>query len=552
MVLRHRRDLAGKTAVRDRLRFAVCLGLAAILMHLVLVFPDRPDGFRPNVFATLALELPVLLLGAVALGRRAAWPAAFIACALMVLTALRLADIAALEVFGRRFDPVVDMNLVSAATRLVAGSFGIAAAVGVALAAVAALLLLGWLVYHAIGHWARAGAALSRLARIVAGGVALAFAVLPVAETATALNDWDGWDPPGSARTSRLAIEEVLSFRRSRAALTEFEAAAAHDPWQDRTGALAQLRGRDVVIIFIESYGRAAFDNPDYAARHRETLMAGTAKLERAGLDMRSGWLASPVQGGRSWLAHATIASGLEIGDQRRYGALLTSPRLTLYDIATRAGYDTLAVAPAIVLPWPEGPQFGFGHILEAADLGYAGPPFNWVTMPDQYTLTAFERLSPRGAPLMTEIALISSHAPWTPVAKLVPWDMVGDGRIFTEMAGAGPTPREVWSNRDTIRRHYGLSLDYAIRTVLDWAALPRAQQPLIVLLGDHQAAATVSQTGGMDVPMHLIGPPEAIALFDDWGWTEGLEPDTDLPTWPMSGFRDRFLDATSGPEENL
>ena len=538
--------------MRTRLRLALCLGLAAIFMHLVLVLPDRPDGFRLHVFATLALELPVMLLGALALGRRAQWPAAFVACALMVLTALRIADIAALEVFGRRFDPVVDMNLVSAAMRLVAGGFGIAAAVALTVAIVVALMLFGWLVYHAIGRWARAGAALSRSARIGAGSLALAFAVLPVAETATALNDWDGWDPPGSSRASRLAIKEVLSFRRSRAALTEFKAAAAHDPWQDRTGALAQLHGRDVVIIFIESYGRAAFDNPGYEARHRATLTAGMAKLERAGLDMRSGWLASPVQGGQSWLAHATIASGLEIEDQRRYGALLSSPRLTLYDIAARAGYDTLAVAPAIVLPWPEGPQFGFGHILEAADLGYAGPPFNWVTMPDQYTLAAFERLAPRGKPLMTEIALISSHAPWTPVAELVPWDMVADGRIFADMAGAGPTPREVWSNRETIRRHYGLSLDYAIQTVLDWAALPRMQQPLVIVLGDHQAAATISQNGGMDVPMHLIGPPETITLFDNWGWTKGLEPDADLPTWPMNRFRDRFLDATSVPEGQL
>ena len=532
-----------------RLRFVAGLGLAAVLVHLVLVLPNRPDGFSLRAVAILALELPVLLLGALALGRRATWPAAFVACTLVVLTALRLADVAALEIFGRHFDPVVDMNLVSASMRLVGGSFGIAAAVGLAAASVAALLLLGWLVYRALRRWARAGAALSRSARITAGSLALGLTALPAAETATALNDWEGWNPPGSALTSRLAVGEIVSFRRSRAALTEFEAAAAQDPWQDRTGALAQLRGRDVVIVFIESYGRAAFDNPIYAARHRESLMTGAADLERAGLATRSAWLASPVQGGRSWLAHASFASGLEIADQRRYGALLTSPRLTLFDIAASAGYETLAVAPAIVLPWPEGPEFGFGHILEAADLGYAGLPFNWVTMPDQYTLAAFERLAPRGAPLMTEIALISSHAPWTPVAELVPWDTVGDGRVFNDMARAGPTPREVWSDRRTIRRHYGLSLDYTIRTVLDWAALPRTQQPLIVVLGDHQPAATVSQTGGMDVPVHMIGPPEVIALFDHWNWTEGLQPEAGMPTWPMSAFRDRFLDATSRPE---
>ena len=35
----------------------------------------------------------------------------------------------------------------------------------------------------------------------------------------------------------------------------------------------------------------------------------------------------------------------------------------------------------------------GFDRILAAADLGYRGLPFNWVTMPDQFTLAAFDRL---------------------------------------------------------------------------------------------------------------------------------------------------------------
>ena len=33
--------------------------------------------------------------------------------------------------------------------------------------------------------------------------------------------------------------------------------------------------------------------------------------------------------------------------------------------------------------------------------------------------------------PLFAEVDLISSHAPWTRIPRLIPWDDVGDGSIF-------------------------------------------------------------------------------------------------------------------------
>ena len=61
--------------------------------------------------------------------------------------------------------------------------------------------------------------------------------------------------------------------------------------------------------------------------------------------------------------------------------------RLTLTRAFAEAGYRTVALKPAITRPWPEGDRLGFAQIYAAADLGYAGKPYNWVTMPDQYTL---------------------------------------------------------------------------------------------------------------------------------------------------------------------
>ncbi|WP_138469077.1 sulfatase-like hydrolase/transferase [Poseidonocella sp. HB161398] len=517
---------------------AAALAVAAILAGAVLVLPNHPSALGWQALRVLPLELPVLLLGLLATGSRRA--ASALAAGLVLLVALKLADIATFAAFARSFDPVADLHLVTAGLQLLAGSIGAAGAALAAIAALAALLLLGIGLSAGLRCWARAGRSLPGRARAAAGAAALAAAALCVIDLRGAPAD-----PPGTAFSTRLAAAHLRDARRSRAALSEFRAAAAADPWQARDGAFGGLAGRDVAVVFVESYGRAAFDNPLYAARHRRTMAAGAAALQAAGLQIRSGWLASPVQGGQSWLAHGTLASGLTLSGQLRYGALLKSPRLTLFDLAREAGYATLAVAPAITMPWPEGPELGFDKVLAAADLGYAGPPFDWVTMPDQYTLAAFDRLAPRDRPLMAEIALISSHAPWTPVAEMLPWEAVGDGRAFAAMAAAGPAPREVWADRDRVRDHYGRALDYALQAVLSWAALPRARVPLLIVLGDHQPAGFVAQGRGPDVPVHLIGPPEVLALFDGWGWTPGPEPAPDLPAWPMAAFRDRFLAAT-------
>ena len=54
-----------------------------------------------------------------------------------------------------------------------------------------------------------------------------------------------------------------------------------------------------------------------------------------------------------------------------------------------------------------------------------------WAPAPDQFALAALERtelgLGPR-APVIAEIALVSSHAPWTPLPTSRPWSALGDG----------------------------------------------------------------------------------------------------------------------------
>jgi hypothetical protein len=307
----------------------------------------------------------------------------------------------------------------------------------------------------------------------------------------------------------------------------------------------------DLKAATFESYGRSTHDNPLYAATTHAALEDVERDLRRRGLAMRSAWLTSPVVGGQSWLAHATLLSGLWIDNDGRYRALLNSERRTLMALAAASGRRSVAVMPAITMPWPEAEWIGYSQVYVAKDLGYRGLPFNWVTMPDQYTWAAFERLELErtgGPPLVAEIALISSHAPWTPVPTLVPWDDVGDGSIFNEQAVSGDTPETVWRDRKRVRDQFRQSIDYALRTIGSFAARHAKRPPLLVVLGDHQPAVFVSGSETVrDVPIHIIGDPEAVSRIADWGWTDGLLPAARAPVWRMDQFRDRFIDAFSG-----
>ena len=81
--------------------------------------------------------------------------------------------------------------------------------------------------------------------------------------------------------------------------------------------------------------------------------------------------------------------------------------------------------------------------------------------MPDQYTLAKFQQFElDRGhMPVMGEIDLVSSHTPWTPLPRMVPWNRLGDGSIFDAMPGQGVSPGAAWQNSATVRRLYGQSI---------------------------------------------------------------------------------------------
>lgn len=528
--------------------------VAAAVLYLILIQPNHPDAMTWGALLAFPLEWPAILLGLMAFGAsRAGHVLRGILVAVLVLIAvLKAADFAMFSALSRGFNPVSDLALVEAGARLLTGAVGPVLAVLALVAAMVVICAVVALLWWSTGVWA-AMRPRNRLFRGLTGSAALLSAGVAAAEVGDTLGRWTlPAHILGSAFSARVGIERIEMIRSTLIDLREFSEAAANDPFVGIGGMLTVI-DRDVIVVFVESYGRTSFDTPLFSDLHLRTLERGQEDLESRGLSMASGFLASPTKGGQSWLAHATLANGLWVDGQTRYGAVLASERKTLYHFAAEAGFHTAAVMPQITLDWPESSVMGFETILAAADLGYEGLSFNWVTMPDQFTFAAMDRLlrTERAdeRPVFIQMATGTSHAPWVPVPDLVSWDSIGDGSIFDPMALAGESPDVVWRDRDRVRAQYRLAIDYALEVVLSYAALHAENPPLMIVVGDHQAAGFVALDEGPDVPIHVIGPDYLVdRAAKDWGLTQGLIPSPDAPVVPMDQMRDRILQSFTDP----
>jgi hypothetical protein len=517
----------------------VAVAAACALVFAILAMPSRPQDANLAYVMRFPAELALItgLLAALPRNHRALFGLRGIFTALLgVALLVKCADLGLHASLNRSFNFAYDLPLLHAGWMLASGTSGALAAslylVAGVLALVAAIAAIWWTT--------------GVFARLSARRTVPTLAILLIFAGALVLTD------RASTASSQLLATHVSAARSAQAEIAALEVEARSDDVAVDEPLLQGLAGRDVFLIFVESYGRSTLENPLYEASTKSALTALETSAKEAGLEIRSAYLTAPMVGGQSWLAHASVLSGLWIDSQGRYRAMLASSRKSLMALASDAGWQSVAVMPAITMAWPEGSYFGYDRILAKDDLGYRGLPFNWVTMPDQYTLSAFERLvldETSRKPVFAEIALISSHAPWTPIPDLVDWDAVGDGTIFNDQARAGDSPETVWRDHDRVRMQFGLSIDYSLRTIASFIERRGRPAPMIVVLGDHQPATFVSgDEENRDVPVHFIGDRATLESIEGWSFDEGAIPSARAPVWRMDTFRKRFVDAFGTP----
>jgi hypothetical protein len=369
--------------------------------------------------------------------------------------------------------------------------------------------------------------------------------------------------PVASSSTVGLAVAQVDQAVATVRDQARFETAIhGADPYAQipASDLLTGLHGKDVIIAFVEAYGQIAVQGSAMSPAIDAMLWRGANTLARSGYATRSAFLNSPTFGGISWLPHSTLQSGLWVDNQQRYNQLIDSQRFTLSDAFKKAGWRTVADEPEDNRPWLPGTTFyHYNQVYKWQDVGYRGPHFAYASMPDQYSLAAFQRLelAPGHRPVMAEIDLVSSHNPWTPVPRMVPWNKVGDGSIFAPMARQGVSPSVPLLNgfvpnglgdTSTVQKLYEQSVQYSLQALISWVTELHDPNLVMVMLGDEQPATVVTGPNAThNVVISIVAhDPAVLDRISSWEWQAGLVPNPTAPVWQMDAFRDRFLDAFS------
>ncbi|WP_327189138.1 sulfatase [Streptomyces xinghaiensis] len=526
--------------------------LAVLFVFAALVMPNGLSRFTPFAFTRVPGEAVVaaaVLLFLPPRPRR--WVAALSGAGLGLLLVLKFVDIGFYAVLSRPFDLVLDWILFedghSFLEATIGGTGATAAVIGAVTLAAAVPVLMTLAVIRLSEILARHRTTATRTT----------FVVAIVWITCSAIGLRIGSTPVASSAAAKLVKDRVNRVEAGIEDERKFARVAAVDDFGDTPPdeLLTALRGKDVLFAFIESYGRVAIDeNPEMSRLMSAALAEDTDRLDKAGFSSRSGFLRSPTTGAGSWLAHSTLWSGLWVDNQRRYRTVTASDRLTLTGAFQRSGaWRTVGMMPGVTRAWPEGKFYDFDAVYDSKELGYRGPKFSWSPVPDQYTLSAFERLERAKRdrdPLMAGIILATSHNPWAPIPRMIGWDEVGNGSVYHAMKEEGKDPEEVWKDPEQVRTEYRRAVEYSMDSLVSYLEEYGDEDTVLVVLGDHQPVPTVAGDGASrDVPVSIVAHDEAVLdRISDWEWDEGLKPGPDAPVWRMDTFRDRFLTAY-GPE---
>ena len=442
---------------------------------------------------------------------------------------VKILDMGFFEAFDRPFNPIADGSYTGIGIETLRDSIGRtyanlvvigAAVLGVAVLVLTTLALLR-LMRVAAGHRHRSLPAVAGL------GVVWALCWVFGAQLI-------GNAPIASTSAAGLVVREVRLVRAGVEDHAIFGDEIRHDRFRGTPGGrlLTGLRGKDVLLVFVESYGKVAVQGSSFSPQVDAVLDSGTKRLQAAGFASRSAFLTSSTFGGISWLAHSTVQSGLWVDTQLRYDQLVESHRLTLSDgVRARRLADRRATCRRTTGRGPRGSSFyHYDKLYDRRNVGYRGPKFAYASMPDQYVLLALQRLElakRHRRPLFAEVDLVSSHTPWTRIPQLIDWRDVGNGSIFKHLPVAQVTRSELFSDSNASTRPTASRSSTRLSALVSFVQHYGDNNLVLIVLGDHQPAKVVTgESPSHDVPISIIAhDPAVLDRIAGWGWQTGLRP---------------------------
>ena len=526
---------------------AVLTILAAALVWVVLVAPDQPQYLTLSGFLRLPLEGLVLIALAMVLparGRRVL--AVTVGLALTVVVALKVINYEVFKTFSRPFDPIGDTSQLGNGLETMRSLVGRTETHLIEVGVVAGLVVLVVLLTLAVLRLTRIAAANRRWTFRTVAGLGAVWALCWVLGA-----QFISHTPIASTLSAGLIVDQVHALQADIHDRGVFAKQINSDAFRNTPTdqLLTGLRGKDVLLVFVEAYGQQAVQGTSFSPEVDAALAQGDKRLQSAGFSSRTGFLTSATYGGISWLAHSSLQSGLWVDSQLRYNQLLSAKRFTLAEAFKRAGWRTVDDVPSNDRAWPQGEKYyHYDKIYNRYQVGYHGPSFTYASMPDQYIFSALQRLElskRHRKPLFAEVDTVSSHMPWNRIPHPIGWKQVGNGSIYNKIPMIHETGA-FWSNSTRVKAAYGTSIVYAMNSLTSFVQHYGDKNLVLIVLGDHQPLPIVSgHNSNHVVPISIIAhDPKVLQQIGSWGWGPGLQPKPTAPVWPMSAFRNRFLTA--------
>ena len=500
----------------------ISLGAALALLNAALTFQNIWP--TPAIWWTggCSVELAVCVLLAIAL--RARWPArsrAVVAGLSVIWTVLaigRYAEVTAPALYGRDINLYWDLqfipDVVSMITRVAPLWLDVLCVAGVAivLTLIYRLFRLGWRRVLKAVEQPR-----ERLVLAAAAGLVLVLFLPMRARTMF---------PEDSAFPSPVTFTYARQIR-----MATLAAAAELPPSPPMDADMSRVKGADVFLVFLESYGAITYDRPEIAKgleAARRDLGDAIHETHRQAV---SAFVESPTFGGSSWLAHISLLSGIEVNDPETNAKLMTQKRDTLVRAFSRRGYRTVGLMPGMRLNWPEGAFYGFDDIYGYDKLGYRGPEFGWFAIPDQFSLDRLDALEtnrPGRQPLFVVFPTISTHFPFTPTPPYQPdWHRMAGDTPFDGPDIVRAYAREKEMDWIDFAPGYIEAMSYDLACIAGYLRTRADRDFVMIMLGDHQPPAVLSGAHApWEVPVHIVASrPDVLDRFVAKGFRPGLNP---------------------------
>lgn len=511
--------------LRETLRIVVPAVLALIVLNIGLAHHNIWPTLWIRTTTELSLELVVFVtslalvaaLGA-RIGTRAQW---VLSVLLLLFVVARYIDVTAPALFGRRIDLYWDTQHIPAITAMVTENWSFLSVTFLVMAVFALFAALLLLIRAALGAVCQAMIYPAFRKAMIGVG-----ALLLTAYGAGMNSDALHWERQFAIPITPVYVEQASAIIARTSGTSE---EAAHESAALRP--YAELGGRDVFVIFLESYGRVALDDSAYSAATQATLADVEAQLFAAGWQARSAYLTAPTIGGASWLSHASLLAGREIDNHDGYESFLHSDDETLVDRFRKAGYRSVLLTPGIRGPWPAGQALRFERIAAAEDVAYAGQGFGWWYIPDQYSLDWLARAeigAPERPPLFAMFPTIMSHFPFGPAPPyLEDWDTLSAPNPYDEKDVARTIALGDAFSGDA-KEAYLRVMRYNLKTLGGFISQRAPDGALIVAIGDHQPPAAISGENAVwDVPVHVFARDAmTLSSFERAGFANGTLAD--------------------------